>query len=335
MRRHQTGQVSGRGEGGVDLPRVAVAAVVDPAEVQLEAVAAAAALERQVRQVVVVEVGGGGGGGGFRGVVVVVVVVVEEVAGREGVAGVEAAQVGAEEEGAGEGDAHHLVRVHGDGVGEVAAGELGRVGGGEGGGAAPGGVDVQPEAVLPADGGEGPDGVVGAEDGGAGRRVEVEGRLALRLRRGDEGGEGGGVHAAGVRVHGDGADGRGAEAEHLGGLFDAVVAVGRGEEDEFQIVCGVAVGFGGGVEGVAGDDYGRGVGHGAPLHGNAAGVGSGEAEETGEGTGRVFFDHGEGGRYFVRVDVGVQGRQDQLGGEAGGVRRGVQFAHEAAVPRVD
>ena len=320
MRRDQTGQVSGRGEGGVDLLRVAVAAVVDPAEVQLEAVAAAAALERQVRQVVVVEGGGGGGGGGggLRGVVVVVVV--EEVAGREGVAGVEAAQVGAEEEGAGEGDAHHLVRVHGDGVGEVAAGELGRVGGGEDGGAAPGGVDVQPEAVLPADGGEGADGVVGAEDGGAGRRVEVEGRLALLLRRGDEGGEGGGVHAAGLRVHGDGADGRGAEAEHLGGLFDAVVAVGGGEEDEFQIVRGVAVGFGVGVEGVAGDDYGRGVGHGAPLHRNAAGVGSVEAEEVGECTGRVFFDHGEGGRYFVRVDVGVKGRQDQLGGEARGVR---------------
>lgn len=49
---HERGQVGGRGEGGVDLPRVAGAAVVDPAEVQLEAVAAAAALQRQVREVV-------------------------------------------------------------------------------------------------------------------------------------------------------------------------------------------------------------------------------------------------------------------------------------------
>ena len=66
----------------------------------------------------------------------------EEVAGWEGVAGVELAHVCSEEEGAGDGDAHHFVRVDGDGGGEVAAGEFGGVGGGEDGGSAPGGVDV-------------------------------------------------------------------------------------------------------------------------------------------------------------------------------------------------
>ncbi len=121
----QSGQVRRRGEGGVDLPRVARRAVVGPAEVELEAVAAAAALEGQIGEVVDVGRGLLFGGG------------VEEVVGGEGVAGVEAAEVGAEEEGAGEGDAHHFVRVHGDGVGEVASGELGGVRGGEDCGATP------------------------------------------------------------------------------------------------------------------------------------------------------------------------------------------------------
>ena len=183
----------------------------------------------------------------------------EEIAGWEGVAGVEAAQVGAEEKGAGEGHAEHLMRVHGDGVGGVAAGELVGVRGGEDGRAAPGGVDVQPEVVVAADGGEGAERVVGAQDRGAGRGVEVEGGLASVLCRGDEGREGGGIHAAGLGVHGHGPHGRGAEAEHLGGLFDAVVAVGRGEEDELEAVGGVAVRLGVRVEGVAGDHDGGGV----------------------------------------------------------------------------
>lgn len=38
------------------------------------------------------------------------------------------------------------------------------------------------------------------------------------------------------------------------------MAVGRGEEDELDVVGRVAVGFGVGVEGVAGDYYGGGVG---------------------------------------------------------------------------
>ena len=259
---------------------------------------------------------------------------VEEVRGGEGVAGVEAAQVGPEQERARDGDAHHLVRVHRDGVGQPAAGHFMCVGGREDGGAAPRGVDVQPEVVLLADGRERRDGVVGAEDGGAGRGVEVEGREALVLGVGDAGRQGGGVHAAGFWVHGHGTDGRGAQAEHLRGLFDAVVAVGGGEEDQFEAVGRIAVGFGVWEEGVAGDNHGRGVGAGASLYGYAAGVGSVEAEEVGESPGCVLFDHRQCWGDFVCVGVGVEGGEDQFGGDTGSVGRGVEFAHEAAVPGV-
>ena len=268
------------------------------------------------------EVGGGG-------------MIVEEVRSREGVAGVELAEVGGEEERARERDAHHLVRVHGDGIGPVATGQFVPVFGREDRGAAPGGVDVQPEVVFLADVRERGDGVVGAQDGGAGRGVEVEGREALVFRVGDGARQGGWVHAAGCRVHGHGADGGGAEAERLRRLFDAVVAVGRGEEDQFEAVGGVAVGFGLREEGVAGDDHGRRVGAGAALDGDAAGVGSVEAEEVGQGPGRVLFDCRQGRGDFVRVGVGVEGGEDQFGGDAGGVGRGVEFAHEATVPGVD
>lgn len=54
----EAGQVRRRGEGGVDLGRVAGGAVVGPGEVELEAVGAAAALEGQVGQVVDLVAGG-------------------------------------------------------------------------------------------------------------------------------------------------------------------------------------------------------------------------------------------------------------------------------------
>lgn len=97
----------------------------------------------------------------------------------------ELAHVGSEEEGAGDGYAHHLVRVHGDGVGEVAPGEFVSVGGGEDDGPSPRGVDVEPHVVRFANGGEGSDGVVGAEDGGAGGGVQVEGGVAFFFCFGD------------------------------------------------------------------------------------------------------------------------------------------------------
>ena len=170
----ERGEIRRCGEGGVDLGCEARAAVVDPGEVELQRVAAAAALEGQVREVVDLSSAGG-------------VATVEEVVGGEGVRGVEVAHVGAEEEGAGQGHAHHFVRVDGYGGREVAAVEFVFVRGGEDRGSAPGGVDVQPYVVLFADFGEGRDRVVGAEDGGAGRGVEVEGRVAFLFCGFDEG----------------------------------------------------------------------------------------------------------------------------------------------------
>ena len=103
----------------------------------------------------------------------------EEIVRGEGVRGVEGAHVCAKEEGARYRHAHHFVRVDGYGVCEVAATEFVFVVGGEDRGTAPGGVDVQPDVVGFADFGEGWDRVVGAEDGGAGGGVEVEGRVAI------------------------------------------------------------------------------------------------------------------------------------------------------------
>ena len=71
------------------------------------------------------------------------------------------------------------------------------------------------------------------------------------------------------------------------------------------------------------------------MDGDTACVGGFETEEIGEGFGDVFFDQGEGGGGIVDVDVGVEGREEEFGGHAGGVGRGVEFAHEAAVPGVD
>lgn len=151
-------------EGVVDLGLVAGGAVVDPAQRELETVAAPAALQREIGQVPDLAAR---------------VLDVEEVAGGQRVGAVEGAEVWGEEEGARRGHGHHLVRVDGEGVGQVRAGELVLVFRGEDGGATPAGIDVEPEVVPLADGGDGFEGVVGAEDGGAGCGVHVEGRLAL------------------------------------------------------------------------------------------------------------------------------------------------------------
>ena len=94
------------------------------------------------------------------------------------------------------------------------------------------------------------------------------------------------------------------------------------------------MGFGVGVEGVAGDYDGGGVGDGTALYRNAACMGPVESEEVGESTGRVLLDYGQCVGNFVCVDVGVERGEDQFGGDAGGVGRGVELAHEAPVPGV-
>jgi hypothetical protein len=48
----------------------------------------------------------------------------------------------------------------------------------------------------------------------------------------------------------------------------------------------------------------------------------------------LLFDDCESGRDVVDVHVCVEGRQEQVGGEADGVWRGVQFVEEALVPGV-
>ena len=59
------------------------------------------------------------------------------------------------------------MRVHCDGVGEVGAGHFVGVGGRKDDGGSPGTIDVQPDVVGGADGRDGAEWVVGAEDCGA------------------------------------------------------------------------------------------------------------------------------------------------------------------------
>ena len=79
------------------------------------------------------------------------------------------------------------------------------------------------------------------------------------------------------------------------------------------------MGFGVWEEGVAGDYYRRGVSAGATLYRDAASMGSDEAEEFGKSPSRVLFDHGQCGRNFICVDVGVESGEDQFGGDTGGI----------------
>ena len=121
----------------------------------------------------------------------------------------------------------------------------------------------------------------------------------------------------------------------MGGFFDAVVAVGAGEEEELEVVGGVAVGFGFGVKGVAGDDYGCGICDGAALDGDTACVGTVEAEEVGKGLGGFFLNEGQGWGSFVDVDVRIESGKDQFGSETRSIRRCVEFAQKPAVPGID
>ena len=161
----------------------------------------------------------------------------EQIIRRQRIRRMELSQIGPEQERARHRHPHHLMRVDGDGIRQVRPIEpFLRQRRREDGRTAPGGVDVQPEVVRAADLGDGAQGVVAAQDGRAGGGVDVEGGFVFGVGLGDEGCEGRGVHAARCAGCGHRPDGRGAEAEHLGGFFDAVVAVSAGEED--QVVGG-------------------------------------------------------------------------------------------------
>lgn len=262
-------------------------AIVQPRERELEAVAAAAALESEIGQVP--RLPG------------ILAAVVEEVPRAGAVGGSQGARIRYQEVGAGGGHVHHLVRVDGDGVGEVRSLELVAVFGGEDDWAAPAGVNVQPHAKLLADGGDFGKRLVGAADGGARGGIDVERRLALLFGLGDEVAEGRGAHAA-VVIDGDGPDTVTAKTADHGALLDRVVAVGAGEDD--KVVGGSdALCLGVRVEGVAGDDKRGQVAGAAALAGDAAGKVAGEAKEVGQGSAGGLFNDGKGGRDLVDVKL--------------------------------
>ena len=97
------------------------------------------------------------------------------------------------------------------------------------------------------------------------------------------------------------------------------MAVSAGEEDECPVLSGITVNFCVGVEGIAGDYYGGGIGDSASLDRYAACVSAIEAEEVGKGAGGVLFNDGKSRRGFVDMDIGVEGCYDELCSEARGV----------------
>ena len=98
------------------------------------------------------------------------------------------------------------------------------------------------------------------------------------------------------------------------------MAMGAGEEDEFPVLSGVAVRLCIGVERVARDYYGGGIGDSASLNRDTACVSAIEAEEVGKGAGGVLFNEGKSRRGFVDMDIGVEGCYDELCSQARGVR---------------
>ena len=180
----------------------------------------------------------------------------EEVARGQGVGGVEVLQVVGEQEGAGYGDGHHLVRVDGDGICEVGADEFVFLRRREDERTAPARVDVEPAPIFLADFCDGSERVEGTEDRGSSGGVDVEGCLAHGSGVGDLLVEGGREHGSSNGIDGNGYHGGGAETASLCGFLDGVMCMDGCEEDEFQTAVVVPVDFGGGVEGVAGYDDG-------------------------------------------------------------------------------
>ena len=83
------------------------------------------------------------------------------------------------------------------------------------------------------------------------------------------------------------------------------MSVGACEEDKF--VVGISGGFRFGVESIACDYNGGGVGGAASLGGYSAGVGTVEAEQVGEGSGGDFFDHRKCGGDLEDVELWMLG----------------------------
>jgi hypothetical protein len=159
---------------------------------------------------------------------------------------------------------------------------------------------VKPHVVRLAYFGQRGEGIERALYGGSGCGVEEEGCLAPVFAFLDEAFEFRGDDLSGW-VDGYADDGRGSKAVEVGGFFDRVVPVGRGEE--FELESAVALGFGRGVQGVASDDNGCGVGSGAPGLRDAATCAGWEVEEGSEIFGGSFLNERQYGGYLV--DVGL------------------------------
>lgn len=330
------GEQRGQVERAVDLAREAFWAIVHPRQRQFDSVAPPPALQRQVGQIPHLAAGA------LLLLLLLVPLVlslasVEQVRRIDPVRAMEHAHVRAQQERARHGHVHHLVRIDRHAVRELdaaqpAAAAAAALYSGKDDGPAPRRVDMQPEPLALAHGADFGQRVIRAEHGGSRGGVDVERGVSLGAGAGDERGELGGQHAA-CGVDGDEPDGVGAEAGDGGGLFDAVVTVGRGEDDE--ALGGVAGGLGGGEEVAAGGDEAGEVACAAAGAGDAAGKRAVEAKEAGEALGGEFLEDGEGRGDGVDMDVCVEGGEEELRGEADGGRGRVELVEEALVPGVD
>lgn len=216
------------------------------------------------------------------------------------------------------------MRVDGYGASEMASFKLVRMSRREDRWTTPGGVNMQPDIMRGADGGKFGKGIVGAKDGCAGCSIYVKRRVSLRLGLFDLGIESGGKHAT-HRVSRNGPDCGAAKTKHLGCFFDTVVTVGASEKDELAVLRRVTMLLCVREQGVAGDDYGGGVRGRSTLDRDAACVGSGKAEEVGEGARGCFFDKSERRRDLVNVNIGVEKSENEFRDDADGVCGGVEF----------
>lgn len=157
--------------------------------------------------------------------------------------------------------------------------------------------------------------------------------MSLRLGFFDLGRESGGEHVT-HRVSQNGPDRGAAKTKHLGCFFDTVVTVGASEKDELAVLKRVTMLLCVREQGVAGDDYGGGIRGRSTLDGDAACVGSGKAEEVGEGVRGCFFDKSERRRDLVDMNISVENSENEFRSDADGVGGGVEFIEEALVPCV-
>lgn len=188
--------------------------------------------------------------------------------------------------------------------------------------AAVGGVDVEPDLAVAADGADRrqrvDDAAVGGAGGGRdGHRDPIRGgqrvQLGLERRR---------VHAAGG-VDGDAAHRVVGQAEQQRGLGDAEVALGGGQDRQALLARRPLRSREAGECGLAGQEERLQVGLGAA--GGEHPVGGGEAEAAADPADQPPLDEGADAGLVVGVHRGVHRRQHGLGGDGVDVERAVQM----------